>query len=44
MVVAFITTSWSGNSGFLTAWCVVWVFISLFAWIAQKPPVNDTYV
>ncbi|KAH6684981.1 hypothetical protein F5X68DRAFT_21419 [Plectosphaerella plurivora] len=44
MIVAFLFASNADNSGFWTAWCLVWVFLSLASWIAQRPPTNDTYV
>ncbi|KAH7347457.1 hypothetical protein B0T11DRAFT_141898 [Plectosphaerella cucumerina] len=44
MIVAFLFSSNVDNSGLFSAWCIVWVFLSLTAWIAQKPPTMETYV
>lgn len=42
MVFTFITGGRTRNNGLFAAWCILWVFLSIFAWIAQKVGVQET--
>ncbi|KAK0392289.1 hypothetical protein NLU13_1785 [Sarocladium strictum] len=44
MIFSLITGGRNRNNGFFSAWCIQWVFISLFAWIAAKPGTTESYV
>lgn len=44
MIFTFLTGGNTRNAGLFSAWCIVWVLVSLFTMIAQRPGTTETYV
>ena len=44
LVFSLLTGGTVRNSGLFAAWCILWVIIAIFAWIATKAGTTESYV